>query len=65
MRFERKISFKKLIIIVLRTNMIKLGIDTLHVIISKSEHYWWKDNNYTKKLVTERLSQTTYYFSNI
>jgi len=39
MRFERKISFKKLIIIVLRTNMIKLGIDTLHVIISKSEHY--------------------------
>jgi hypothetical protein len=65
MRFERKISFKKLIIIVLRTNMIKLGIDTLHVIISKSEHYWWKDNNYTEKLVTERLSQTTYYFSNI
>jgi len=39
--------------------------DTLHAKISKSEYYWWKDNNYTKKLVTERLNQTTYDFPNI
>jgi hypothetical protein len=30
--------------------------DTLHVKISKSKHYWWKNNNYTEKQVTERLS---------
>jgi hypothetical protein len=29
--------------------------------MSKSEHFLWKYNNYTKKLVTKRLSQTTYF----
>jgi hypothetical protein len=40
-------------------------IDILHVIISKSKHCWWIDNNYTQKLVTEMLSQITYDFHNI
>jgi len=31
----------------------------------KSEHYRWKDINYTEKPITERLSQTTNNFSNI
>jgi hypothetical protein len=31
----------------------------------KLEYSWWNDNNYTKKLIVERLSQTTYDFSNI
>jgi hypothetical protein len=32
-------------------------VDTLHAIMSKSKHCWWRDNNYTKKLVTDqRLS---------
>jgi len=31
----------------------------------KIKHYWWNDINYTKKLVIERLSQTTNDFSNI
>jgi hypothetical protein len=39
-------------------------VDTLHAIISKSKHYWWRDNNYIEKLVTERLSQTSYDFHN-
>ena len=34
-------------------------IDTLHVIMYKLEHCWGKDNNYTEKPVTKRLSQTT------
>jgi hypothetical protein len=33
--------------------------------MSKSEYYWLKDNNYTKKLVNKMLSQITYDFSNI
>jgi len=36
-----------------------------HAIMLKSEHSWWNDNNCTEKLVIERLSQTTYDFSNI
>ena len=40
-------------------------IDTLCAIMSKFEYCWWRNNNYTEKLVTERLSQTTYNFSNI
>jgi hypothetical protein len=48
----------------LRTNMICI-VDTLHSIMYKSEHCWWMDNIYIKKLVTERLGQTTYDFSNI
>jgi len=40
-------------------------VDILHAIISKSKYCWWKDNNYTEKLVIERLSQITYDFSNI
>jgi hypothetical protein len=39
-------------------------VDTLYVIMSKSKHCGWKNNNYTEKLVIERLSQTTYDFSN-
>jgi hypothetical protein len=31
-------------------------IYTLHAIISKLEYYWWRNNNYTKKLVIEMLS---------
>jgi hypothetical protein len=30
--------------------------------MSKPKYYWWRDNNYTEKLVTERLSQTTMTF---
>ena len=30
--------------------------------MSKSKYYWWSDNNYTKKLVTESLSQTANIF---
>jgi len=37
----------------------------LHAKLFKLEHYWWINNNYTKKLVTEKLSQTTYNFPNI
>jgi hypothetical protein len=40
-------------------------VDTLHAMISKSEHCWWRDNNYIEKLVAKRLIQTTYNFSNI
>jgi hypothetical protein len=29
----------------------------------KPEYCWWRDNNYTKKLIIEMLSQTTYDFS--
>jgi hypothetical protein len=36
-----------------------------YAIISKSKHSWWRDNNYTEKLVTERLSHITYDFPNI
>jgi hypothetical protein len=39
--------------------------DIIHAIISKSKHSWWRDNNYTEKLVTERLSHITYDFPNI
>jgi hypothetical protein len=39
-------------------------VEIFHVIISKSEYCWWKNNNYTEKLVIERLSQTTYDFPN-
>jgi hypothetical protein len=39
-------------------------VDTFHVITFKSEYYWWRDNNYTKKLNTESSSQTTYDFFN-
>jgi hypothetical protein len=31
----------------------------------KLEYSWWKDNNYIKKVVTERWNHTTYDFSNI
>jgi hypothetical protein len=41
----------------------RVGI--LHAIMSRAKHCWWTNNNYTKKLVTERLSQTTYDFLNI
>ena len=51
-------------IIVLRTKMIYKK-DILHTIMSKPKHCWWIDNNYTEKLVTEILSQTTYDFFNI
>jgi hypothetical protein len=37
-------------------------VDTFHALMSKSEHCWWKNNNYTKKLVTERLSEITHDF---
>jgi len=37
----------------------------LQAIMYKSEHSWWRDNNYTKKLVIEKLSQTIYNFPNI
>jgi hypothetical protein len=40
-------------------------VDTLHAIISKLEYYWWKNNNYIDKLITKRLNQITYDFSNI
>ena len=30
--------------------------------MSKSKYYWWSDNNYTKKLVTESLSQIANIF---
>jgi hypothetical protein len=39
--------------------------DIIYAIISKSKHSWWRDNNYTEKLVTERLSHITYDFPNI
>jgi protease II len=39
--------------------------DTLHAKISKSEYYWWRDNNYTEKSVTKILSQITYDIPNI
>jgi hypothetical protein len=37
----------------------------LHVIIFKSEYFLWRDNKYIEKLVTEKLSQIAYDFSNI
>jgi hypothetical protein len=37
----------------------------IYAIMSKSKYCWWRDNNYTEKLVTKKLSQTTYDFSNI
>jgi len=37
----------------------------LYAIISKSKYSWWINNNYTEKLVTERLSHFTYDFPNI
>jgi hypothetical protein len=40
-------------------------VDTSYAIMSKLEYCWWMNNNYTKKLVTEKLSQTTHDFSNI
>jgi hypothetical protein len=40
-------------------------VDIFQVIISKSEHLWWKNNNYTKKVLIKRLSQTTYDFFSI
>jgi hypothetical protein len=40
-------------------------VNTLHAKMSKLKHYWWMDNNYIEKPVTERLSQTSYDFSNI
>jgi hypothetical protein len=39
--------------------------NTLHAIMSKSKHSWWKNNNYIEKLVTKKLSQIKYDFSNI
>ena len=41
----------------------KAGIS--YSIMSKSKYSWWRDNSYADKLVTERLSQTTYDFPNI
>jgi hypothetical protein len=38
--------------------------DLTHAIMYKSKHSWWMDNNHTKKLVIERLTQTTYDFPN-
>jgi hypothetical protein len=40
-------------------------VDTLHAIMSKSKHCWWRDSNYTEKLVTESLIQITYNFPDI
>jgi hypothetical protein len=40
-------------------------VNTIHAIMSKSKCCWWRDNNYTEKLVTERLSQNINDFSNI
>jgi len=37
-------------------------VDTLHIILYKPEYCWWRDNNYTEKLI-KILSQTTYNFS--
>jgi len=37
-------------------------VDTFNTIMSKSKYYWWSDNNYTKKLVTESLSQIANIF---
>jgi len=37
-------------------------MDILHAIISKSKHCWWRDNNYTKKLVTQRLVKSCITF---
>jgi hypothetical protein len=34
----------------------------IHAIMSKLEHYWRRDNNYTEKLATKRLNQITYDF---
>jgi len=59
-----KILFKESMTIMLklkRFNKAKI----LHAIMYKSEHSWWGDNNYTKKLVIEKLSQTIYNFPNI
>jgi hypothetical protein len=49
---------------VLRTNMIWQSRHTPYY-ISKSGHCWWRDNNYTKKLVIEKLNQITYDFLKI
>ena len=46
-------------------NIYSLIEQTRHAQISKPEHYWWKDNDYTKKLVTKMLSQIAYDFFNI
>jgi len=40
-------------------------VDTILAQIFKPEHYWWKYNNYTNKLVIEILSQIIYDFFNI
>jgi hypothetical protein len=40
-------------------------VNILRAIMSKLENLWWRDNNYIKKLIIERLSQTTYDFLDI
>jgi hypothetical protein len=40
-------------------------VDTLFAIMSKLEHCWRMNKNYTKKLVTSELSHTIYDFPNI
>jgi len=49
---------------VLRTKLFG-STDTLHAIMSKFEHFLWRDNNYNKKLFTEMLMEITYDFPNI
>jgi len=61
---EFQILFKKSMTMVLKKTLLD-RIDTFHAIMSKSKYCWWRDNNYTEKLVTKKLSQTTYDFSNI
>jgi hypothetical protein len=61
---EFQILFKESMIIVLRIKWFD-RVNAFHAIMSKSEHCWWTNNNYTEKLVTKILSQTTYNFSNI
>jgi hypothetical protein len=66
MSFEKKIKIllKWSITILLTTNIFDKA-NILHIIMSKSKYSWWMNNNYTKKLSIEKLSQTTYDFSNI
>jgi hypothetical protein len=66
MSFEKKIKIllKWSITILLTTNIFDQA-NILHIIMSKSKYSWWMNNNYTKKLSIEKLSQTTYDFSNI
>jgi hypothetical protein len=62
---QGELNLKRVLNLIKIINDYSVDINIFHIIMSKSKHLWWMYNDYIKKLITKRLSQTTYDFANI